>query len=424
MATALGVASSILSLAELTCRSICYIRSVKNAPKEARDVARELQAMEVYLSDLAGILNSGGGNNVWTKSLCRLDTDGGSITRLIVLLTRLSHRLQQPKSKWLRLKKRAMWPLVGKEEVEELLHSIRRVITLLMAAVQLDGMKLDIAIKEDLEAVREDVKVVRDHTAFVVSLMLKTVHPGGEFDMISRIPRDRNYNNFRDISRWLLEILDPDSNSSFVQAVSKLVYSEKLHESLVRYSNYVIPRCQKTWAQHLPVSHPKQMEIVSFVPEGPDHESLVSRILPIYCADILLDEGISIPWKTLYEMATRSGTQPDILAILIADELNKIQFFETPTKVDFLVRAKQASVPIPGWTYFGFRAGQIMRVSLLFGDGTCWAETEDSAGHILTSLVEIIETDGVDPAICAQFGLDLFGRAHNKPPGQSSTSTS
>ncbi|KAJ3837361.1 hypothetical protein F5878DRAFT_686214 [Lentinula raphanica] len=216
MATALGVASSILSLAELTCRSICYIRSIKNAPKEARDVARELQAMEVYLSDLAGILNSGGGNNVWTKSLCRLDTDGGSITRLIVLLTRLSHRLQQPKSRWLRLKKRAMWPLVGKEEVEELLHSIRRVITLLMAAVQLDGMKLDIAIKEDLEAVREDVKVVRDHTgesinrltysracanpvnkfvqmaAFVVSLMLKTVHPGGEFDMNSRIPRDRS----------------------------------------------------------------------------------------------------------------------------------------------------------------------------------------------------------------------------------------
>ncbi|KAJ3751983.1 hypothetical protein EV360DRAFT_75755 [Lentinula raphanica] len=331
MATALGVASSILSLAELTCRSICYIRSVKNAPKEARDVARELQAMEVYLNDLVEILNSGGGNNVWTKSLCRLDTDGGSITRLIVLLTRLSHRLQQPKSKWLRLKKRAMWPLVGKEEVEELLHSIRRVITLLMAAVQLDGMKLDIAIKEDLEAVREDVKVVRDHTGESI-----------------------NWFNFRACANPMPENLGPASSCITSKADGN----------------------------------------------SPDHESLISRILPIYCADILLDEGISIPWKTLYEMATRSGTQPDILAILIADEL-------------VLRDANQGGFP-----------SQIMRVSLLFGDGTCWAETEDSAGHILTSLVEIIETDGVDPAICAQFGLDLFGRAHNKPLGQSSTSTS
>ncbi|KAJ3772529.1 hypothetical protein FB446DRAFT_845511 [Lentinula raphanica] len=422
MATVLGVASSIQSLAELTYRSICYIRSVKNAPKEARDVSRELQAMEVYLSDLIGIMSSGCGNDVWMRSLCRLDTDGGSITRSLVLLTRLSHRLQQPRSKWLRLKKRALWPLVGKEEVEELLHSIRRVITLLMAAVQLDGIKLDIAIKEDLNAVREDVKVVRDHTAFVVSLMLKMIHPGGEFDMISRVPRDRNYDNFKDISRWLLEILDPDSNSSFVQAVSRFVYSENLHKSLVRYSNYVIPKCQKTWAKHLPVSHPKQMEIVTFVPEDPDHDSLILRILPIYCTDILLDEGISIAWKTLYEVAIRTGTQPDVLAILMAEELRKIRFFETPTKVNFLVRAKQASVPIPGWTYFEFRAGEVMRVSLLFRDGTCWAETEDSAGHILTSLVEIIDTDAVDPAFLAQFGSDFFGRAHSKP--QSSTFTS
>ncbi|GAW08643.1 hypothetical protein LENED_010718 [Lentinula edodes] len=255
MATALGVASAIYSLADLTYKSICYIRSVKNAPKEAQDVARELQAMNVYLSDLKDLLKSGGENKPWAESLCRLDTDGGSFTRMIILLTTLSQKIKKPKSRWLKLKNRTMWPIIGKEEVENL--------------IQWD---LDIAIKEDLEAVRADVRVVRDHTAFLTTFMLKMVHPGGEFDMISRAPRDRNYDHFVDISRWLLRILDPDLCHSFSNNVSKLVFSEKLHNSLVEYSSFVIPKCQRLWVQQLPVSDPKQMDIVRYTSKGNDNE--------------------------------------------------------------------------------------------------------------------------------------------------------
>ncbi|KAJ3864159.1 hypothetical protein EV359DRAFT_81687 [Lentinula novae-zelandiae] len=388
MATALGVASAIYSLADLTYKSICYIRSVKNAPKEAQDVARELQAMNVYLSDLKDLVKSGGENKPWAESLYRLDADGGSFTRLFVLLTTLSQKIKKPKSRWLKFKNRTMWPIIGKEEVENLIQSIRRVIALLMAAVQLDGIKLDIAIKEDLEAVRADVRVVRDHT---------------------------DYDHFVDISRWLLRILDPDLCHSFSNNVSKLVFSEKLHNSLVQYSSFVIPKCQRLWVQQLPVSDPKQMDIVRYTSKGNDNDSLILRILPIYAVDILLDEGISIAWKALYETATRSGTQPDILAILLADELDKVQSFQRPTEVDFLVRAKRDSVPIPGWTYFGFVTGQVMHVSLLFADGTCWAESGESAGHILTSLVDIIDPNNVDSSICAQFGSDFYARIRTIP---------
>ncbi|KAJ3900511.1 hypothetical protein F5879DRAFT_412408 [Lentinula edodes] len=56
-----------------------------------------------------------------------------------------------------------------------------------------------------------------------------------------------------------------------------------------------------------------------------------------------------------------------------------------------------------------------MHVSLLFADGTCWAESGDSAGHILTSLVDIIDPNNVDSSICAQFGSDFYARIRTIP---------
>ncbi|KAF9020196.1 hypothetical protein BDP27DRAFT_1354623 [Rhodocollybia butyracea] len=387
MAEVLGIVTSISSLLELTCESIRYIKAFRNAPREADDIARELQAMELYLKDLARFMNSVAAHehSSWAQSLARLGTPEGPISRLIVLLTNLSRKVCPPKSKWHRFKRRAMWPIIGKEEVEELL----------VAALQLDHMRLDVAIKRDLETVGADVTLIREHTEFQTAMMVRAVDPGGMFDLIQRAPRDKCREAVSNVGRWLLLALDPGS-SSFQHTLSNLVLSDNLRDEISRISIFLLPLSQPSYAERFPENHAK----FRCIKLGKGRSSIL-RVLPVICTDTFRSDGISIAWQALHDATSRPGKQlnGELVSMLLTMETIKLTSWVKPVDVDFLARVKVDYRAPPGTSSLDLSAGQVVHIIMIYGRTKWWGTAGESEGWVRPSLVEVVDPSNIQELV-------------------------
>ncbi|KAJ3998538.1 hypothetical protein F5050DRAFT_1215161 [Lentinula boryana] len=187
MAEVIGTISSVISLAELCSSGIRYLKDVKNATKECQDIIRELKILEAYVADLKDFLTCHSQvEEEWAQSFSALDKQGGPLRELVFLLKNLETRVKPRKKKLGILKQRVAWAIYSKEETTELLNCIERVTLILKAAVQLDAVKLDIAIKKDIKDVREAVDGVQlsidsldVHANFQTTLMVRSLEASG-----------------------------------------------------------------------------------------------------------------------------------------------------------------------------------------------------------------------------------------------------
>ncbi|KAF9065398.1 hypothetical protein BDP27DRAFT_1424851 [Rhodocollybia butyracea] len=264
MAEVLGTASSIIALVD-----------------ECEDVAQELCLLNVYATRLRGLVSlpHGDANDAWTSSLRQLDG-------------------RPPKGKLGLLKRHAL-SIVEKEEVQELLTCISRSMVLLKAAIELDHLKLSLAIKEDLDTVRAGVDIIRSDVNTIRTQNVKQLETGA----LKRV--------FKFVG---------GSNAAFVKRVASHDVWKRIGTQYRKGSAYILPKSYDDYLEYYPeISN--RFEIVKLTDDGSNLDSVLYRHMSYILDCILWADGISIAWKALYDISIRSadsGPNLDLLALFNA----------------------------------------------------------------------------------------------------------
>jgi hypothetical protein len=137
-ATALGIASSVISILELSGKVVKYIKSVNDSSEERNKILTEV----ISTSDLLAMINSpvkkaqyGDSWLATTESLCK---PGGPVEQFESALKKLETKLQ-PATGLKKAQKALKWPF-KKEEVKEMLVLFERQKSALGLAMQNDHM--------------------------------------------------------------------------------------------------------------------------------------------------------------------------------------------------------------------------------------------------------------------------------------------
>ncbi|KAJ3844940.1 hypothetical protein F5878DRAFT_4257 [Lentinula raphanica] len=307
MAEIIGTISSVISLAELASTAIRYLKAIKNANKECLDIVRELKILEAYVVDLKNLLSSQSHvEEDWAQSLSALDGQGGPLRELIFLLKNLETRVK-PKKRFGMLKKRVAWAIYSKEETMELLKCIERVTVILKAAIQLDALKLDIAIKKDIEDMREAVDGIQAgidsldvHANFQTTLMVKTLE-ANSFGHINR-SRDHGIDSIEIIRKWLYcMVASYTQDGMLVDLAGSLLSSSRM-------SNFSKP--QHVLSEGNAFRFRGWLNSISVEDFGHNVEHAFTILLQLddvlrWNRYALTKNGVSLAWKCLHDVTTR-----------------------------------------------------------------------------------------------------------------------
>lgn len=136
------IATSVAGLISLSAEAIQIIReyytSVKNAPKDIRDIKTEMESLSIILQRLELLMRS---DKIRSNSVS-FDTSSVLATALISCETKIREitaKLGRPKeSSAARVWERLKWPL-SEKEVQKLLETLRRYIHTFQFSLTVDG---------------------------------------------------------------------------------------------------------------------------------------------------------------------------------------------------------------------------------------------------------------------------------------------
>ncbi|SJL14313.1 uncharacterized protein ARMOST_17769 [Armillaria ostoyae] len=180
MAEALGIASSILTLVDVSWTIFEYLKDVKEASKERDRLSKELFGLVYWLNEVTPLTDTTEPNDLWLVTMQRLS---GPIVQLTALLDDLTkefelapsgttEKVTEPGTEKVKsgllekvkvVKHRLLWKF-KKESVEDALEKIERIKSLMIVAVQRDHFALSQAINEILAIVDTKVEGVLDCT--------------------------------------------------------------------------------------------------------------------------------------------------------------------------------------------------------------------------------------------------------------------
>ncbi|SJL14339.1 uncharacterized protein ARMOST_17795 [Armillaria ostoyae] len=351
MAEALGIASSIITLIEISHTIVGYLKDVKEAPKERDKLSKELSTLEIYLGTVNQLTRIADADDPWLATTQRLS---GPFVQLGLLLQDLKKKLEPASDGIGKMKQRLLWRF-SKENVEDALKKIERIKTLVIVAVQHDHAALSRAMNEALAIVNTKVDSISDNTKCIkhdVNLVGRNVakvddkvtHMDGEITQLqTQMQKDQDDEMLMRVIAWLTDL-----NFKSVQA-------EKLSQRVGDTGRWFLESQQfRKWVdgsapssclwcpgnpgvgktilasiiidhlQSLPVEHEKKTPVLSIFC---DYRSAAAQTVANLLCSVLKQlgqgHGFSSPTMSLYSQCLRDGTRPSFktLAEVLSREL-------------------------------------------------------------------------------------------------------
>ncbi|KAK0451231.1 uncharacterized protein EV420DRAFT_728492 [Desarmillaria tabescens] len=125
---AVGLASAIVSLVELTHIIVKYLKDVKEAPKERDELSKELSNLTIYLTTVNQLTQATAVDDPWLVTVRRLSD---TFAQLGVFLSDLKKKLEPASDSMGKMKQRLRWKF-SKESVEDTLKKIERIKSLVI----------------------------------------------------------------------------------------------------------------------------------------------------------------------------------------------------------------------------------------------------------------------------------------------------
>ncbi|SJL14212.1 uncharacterized protein ARMOST_17667 [Armillaria ostoyae] len=180
MAEALGIASSIISLVDVSWTIFKYLKDVKEASKERDSLSAELSGLVCWLNEVKLVTDTAQPNDPWLATMQRLSDPVAQLTALLKDLKKefklapngtpekvIKPGINKAKSRLLgkvtEATHRLSWKF-KKESVEDALKKIERIKSLMIVAVQYDHFALSQAINEILAIVDTKMDGILDST--------------------------------------------------------------------------------------------------------------------------------------------------------------------------------------------------------------------------------------------------------------------
>ncbi|SJL10212.1 uncharacterized protein ARMOST_13596 [Armillaria ostoyae] len=366
MAEALGVASSITALIDASTAVISYLKAMKDAPKECKELLNELSDLKDWLSKVVPLTTP---RRVppFTVSLIIPLTSTLSLTRptltddpwlatmqklserfawLMELLNNLQKELGPASSGM----KRLLWKF-KRESVEDALKEIEQIKSLMIIAVQRDHVALSHAIQEKLVSVDMKVDGVLDSTNRIeqiagrVDTNIINVHgqvahikdgvsqqqiqmqKAQDDEMLMHIITWLTDLNFKSVQAEKLSQWVEDTGCWFLEAEQFQQWIDGLVTSCLWCLGN--PGVGKTILAAIIIDYLQSVEykdktlVLSIFC---DYKSMTTQTIPnLLCSllkQLVQDNGLSSPITSLYNQYHPKGTQPslDVLTKILLQE--------------------------------------------------------------------------------------------------------
>ncbi|SJL14259.1 uncharacterized protein ARMOST_17715 [Armillaria ostoyae] len=346
MAEALGIASSIISLIDVSKTIVEYLKDVKEAPKERDELNRELSNLAIYLDTVHRLTQTAAADDPWLETVQRLSGPFAQLDELLKSVkTKLEHAPDGPMGK---MRQRLLWKF-SKESAEDSLKKIERIKSLVLVAVQHDHAALSRALNKTLIIVDTKVDGISDNTKRIkddVSLVGKNVvkvsdhvmRIDGELSQIrSNMEKDQDYTGM--VMRIISGLTDSKFKSKEAETLSQQVVGDtgRLFLESEPFRQWVDgtavssclwfpgdPGVGKTilasiiidYLRSLPVDQEKKTVILSiFCDFQSEAAKRIDRVLCDFLKQLVRDKGLCSAILMFYSQCLRDGTQPSFNAI-------------------------------------------------------------------------------------------------------------
>ncbi|KAK0430759.1 hypothetical protein EV421DRAFT_241470 [Armillaria borealis] len=362
MAEALGIASSIVSLVDVSWTIIKYLKDVKEASKERDRLSKELFGLVYWLNEVKPLTDETEPKDLWLVTMQRLS---GPIVQLIALLDDLTKEFElapsgttekatepgteKVKSRLLEkvkaVKHRLLWKF-KKESVEDALEKIERIKSLMIVAVQRDHFTLSQAIDMKVDGVldstnrieqvtqRVDTNVfkIRDQVAHINDGVLQIQSQGQKAeddDLCMCVIAWLTDLNFKSVQAEKLSQRVGDTGGWFLESkkFQKWVHGSAPSSCLWCPGNSgvgktILASIIVDYLQSL--DYKKKTLILSIFC---DYQSATTQTIPTLLCSLLKqlvqDSGLSDPITLLYNLCCHDGTRPslNVLTKILSQEL-------------------------------------------------------------------------------------------------------
>ncbi|KIM99237.1 hypothetical protein OIDMADRAFT_43209 [Oidiodendron maius Zn] len=157
--------ASIITVLQLTGEVIKYLKDIKYAPKECRDCATEASNLYGILINLLYHLNLDQTGGAWFTAVRNLNVENGPLDQYKQALEQLRSTVEIQDGVQ-KVKQRLLWKF-SKEEVASILARMERLKSLVNIALEMDHLKLSLAIKEDTLIVRNTLPLLQAHVVAI-----------------------------------------------------------------------------------------------------------------------------------------------------------------------------------------------------------------------------------------------------------------
>ncbi|KAJ7576491.1 ankyrin repeat-containing domain protein [Mycena floridula] len=155
---AVGVASSIIALAEAASTIYKYVKDIKDGPRDRAELQSSIAALPGLLTGLKAQFDSLTPNDSWSTEMPKL---AARFDQLRKILQKVEKKFDLAASRTGKVIQMLKWPL-DKSDVTDLLQQVERVKSFIMLAIQNDHLALSRAIQQDVQQMRNHVDHVTD----------------------------------------------------------------------------------------------------------------------------------------------------------------------------------------------------------------------------------------------------------------------
>ncbi|CAI6341291.1 unnamed protein product [Periconia digitata] len=164
----LSITAGVIAILDLSAKVLAYLNDVKDAPKACEDCNIEVGNLHGLLVSLRYRLREAERNRQthqpWFENAQNLGKKDGPLDQYFKALELIKSKMEAKNQ----IKNALVWTF-KKKEVEGITVRIERLKTLIEIAIQMDHFKLSEAIREDTEAIQNDVTTVKADTSTIRS---------------------------------------------------------------------------------------------------------------------------------------------------------------------------------------------------------------------------------------------------------------
>ncbi|KAK2798717.1 hypothetical protein FQN50_008755 [Emmonsiellopsis sp. PD_5] len=179
----LSVTASIITILQLTSKTIEYLNDVKDAPRDRAQCAIEASNLYNLLLTLRYRLEEGASHEPWYAGVRALSVKDGPLDQYKFTLEQLQAKILKGRG-MNKVGYYLMWKLI-KEDVMNMMVRIERLKSLVQIALEMDHFKLSRAIGKGVDAVQQDQS--RQWHEEILEWISPTDFPAQQSDFISSI---------------------------------------------------------------------------------------------------------------------------------------------------------------------------------------------------------------------------------------------